>query len=111
MYIQTPIESALAVEIESALNQLRNTQKGSEEYGALVEHISKLHKLKTEEQIQQLKSEEQDFKLKTEEWYKRVSPDTVLVAAVNIFGILWITRYEKENIINSKALNFGLKFR
>lgn len=43
------------------------------------------------------------------EW--KISPDTVLVVAGNLLGILLILTYEKADIITSKAINFILKGR
>lgn len=48
-------------------------------------------------------------KLNKSEW--QVSPDTLLVVAGNLLGILLILTYEKADIITSKALNFILKGR
>jgi len=41
----------------------------------------------------------------------KVSPDTLLVVAGNLLGIVLILTYEKANIVVSKALNFVLKGR
>ena len=111
MFTQSEIETKLDAEIQSLLNKLKETTKETEEYGILVDRISKLHKLKTEEQSHTLAAEELQHKLKPEERFKQISPDTVLVVAANIFGILWLTRYERENVINSKALGFVMKPR
>lgn len=93
MFTKNKTETMLDAEIQSALEELGSTDKKTDEYGDLVERISKLHKLKAEERP------------------KRISPDTALVVAANIFGILWLTRYERENVINSKALGFVMKPR
>lgn len=93
MFIKSQNEVALDAEIASALEELKNHEKTSVEYGAIVDHMTKLHKLKTEERS------------------KPISPDTVLTVAANIFGILWVTRYEREHVITSKALGFGMKPR
>jgi hypothetical protein len=94
MFIKTRTESKLDAEIQSASRRAEvNDRQDVREYGTLVDHISKLHKLKTEERS------------------KQISPDTVLVVAANIFGILWLTRYEKTDVINSKALGFVMKPR
>lgn len=47
--------------------------------------------------------------LKAEIQPKRVSPDTLLLAAANIFGILLIVGHERANIVTSKALSFVKK--
>lgn len=94
MFTKTRIETKLDAEILSALEELASKDKTSEEYGTLVERISKLHKLKAEESP------------------KQISPDTALTVAANIFGILWLARYERENVIKSRsALGFVMKPR
>ena len=93
MFIKSETEIKLDAEINSLLDKLKETTKDSEEYDTLVDRMSKLHKLKTEER------------------FKQINPDTVLIVAANIFGILWLTRYERENVINSKALGFVMKPR
>lgn len=95
MFTKSEIETKLDAEIISALEKLASTtDKKSDDYGDLVEHISKLHKLKTEERP------------------KRVSPDTVLVVAANILGILWLARYEQTDVIKARtALSFIMKPR
>ena len=94
MFNKRPFESKLDAELISALEQLESiTDKSSEEYGTLIEHIARLHKLKTDERPNQ-----------------QISPDTVLVVAANIFGILWLARYERENVIKGRsALGFVMK--
>lgn len=93
MLPKSSIEAKLDAEIISLLDKLKETTKDSEEYETLVDRMSKLHKLKSEEKTQ------------------LPSLDTVLVVAANIFGILWLTRYERENVINTKALGFVMKPR
>jgi hypothetical protein len=93
MFTKSETETKLDAEIHSLLAKLKETTKDSEDYGTLVDRIAKLHKLKTEERP------------------KQISPDTALIVAANIFGILWLTRYERENVINSKALGFIMKPR
>lgn len=93
MFIKTQTETKLDAEINSLLDKLSETQD-SQEYTTTLERISKLHKLKTEEKS------------------KPISPDTVLVVAANIFGILWLARYERENVVRSQsALKFVMKPR
>lgn len=86
MFAKSPTEVKLDAEINSLLDKLKETTKDSEEYGKLVERMSKLHKLKAEERPKQ-----------------RISPDTALVVAANIFGILWLARYEREHVIKSPS--------
>jgi len=94
MFAKSIVESKLDAEIQAALDELSNHEKTSEEYGTIVERISKLHKLKTEGSP------------------KRVSPDTALAVAANIFGVLWLTAYETERVIKARsALSHLLKPR
>lgn len=95
MLTKSPTKTKLDAEILSAFEKLESIpDKTSKEYGALVEHIATLYKLKTEDRS------------------KQISPDTVLVVAANIFGILWLTRYERERVIPSKsALGMVMKPR
>lgn len=93
MFNKRPFETKLDAELISALEQLESLDKTSEEYGTLVDRIAKLHKLKTDERPNQ-----------------QISPDTALVVAANIFGILWLARYERENVIKGRsALGFVMK--
>lgn len=93
MFAKSSIESKLDQEIISALETLENQEATSDEYGVVVDRIAKLHKLKSEERL------------------KLPSMDTVLVVGANVFGILWITRYEREHVISSKALGFVMRPR
>lgn len=45
------------------------------------------------------------------ETHWKVSPDTILVVAGNLLGILLILKFEKLDIITTKALSFVLKGR
>lgn len=83
LFTKSETESKLDAEIASLLDELSACQKTSEEYSSLVERLTKLYKLKTEERS------------------KQISPDTVLVVAANLFGILWLARYERENVIKA----------
>lgn len=93
MFAKSSIHTKLDEEILAALDQLDQHQKESEAYGVVVDRITKLHKLKSEERL------------------SLPSTDTALVVAANIFGILWLTRFEREHVISSKALGFVMKPR
>lgn len=94
MFTKSQTESRLDAEILEALAKLDGLEKTSEEYGTIVDRIAKLHKLKMEEHP------------------KPISPDTVLVVAANLFGILWIARYERDNVIKApNAMKFVMKPR
>lgn len=92
-FSKSPIESKLDDEILSVLTELDGLDKTDDKYATLVERLTKLHKLKVEERP------------------KQISPDTALMVAANIFGILWIARYEREHILNSKAFGIAMKPR
>jgi hypothetical protein len=94
MFAKSITETKLDAEINSALEELASKDKMSEEYGTLVERIAKLHKLKTEERP------------------KRISPDTALVVAANLLGILVLTTFESSNVIKARsAIGFVMKPR
>jgi hypothetical protein len=85
MFAKSDIEVKLDAEIETLLSKLESiTDKKSTEYAQIVERLSELHKLRPERS-------------------KRVSPDTMLIVAANIFGILWVARYEREKVIKSRS--------
>lgn len=91
MFTRSPLTIKLDEEILSTLQEMKSHETTSKEYATLVDHLSKLYKLRSETR------------------YKQISPDTVLIVAANIFGILWLTRYEREHPITSKALAFVKK--
>lgn len=93
MFTRSRIESKLDEEIISSLEELSKHESASEAYGVVVDRVVKLHKLKSEERL------------------KPISLDTALIVGANIFGIIWLTRYERENVITSKALGFVMKPR
>ena len=97
MLTKSETELKLDAEINALLDKLKEeTEKDSEEYAKLLERLAKLHKLKTEERPRP----------------KQISPDTVLVVAANIFGILWLARFERENVIKApNAMKFVMKPR
>lgn len=93
MLIRTKVGAALNEEIVRALAKLETLDPNSEEYGAVVDRISKLHKLKTEEGL------------------RPPSMDTVLAVSANVLGIIWITAVERDTAVTSKALGFVLRPR
>jgi hypothetical protein len=90
MLTKSQIAAKLDAEINAALVKLKDLDKESKDYGTLIEHIAQLHKLKCEESPR----------------IKPPSMDTVLVVGANLFGVLWITRYEREHVITA-AKAFG----
>jgi hypothetical protein len=51
------------------------------------------------------------YKLKKQETESRISPDTKLIVAANLAGILMILIYERANVLTSKAMNSIMKMR
>lgn len=84
-------ESMLTAEIEATLVKMKDLTKESAEYGKMLEHVIKLHKLKAEEKP------------------KKVTPDTALIVTANIVGIVAILNHERLHPITSKAMAFVAK--
>jgi hypothetical protein len=92
MFIKRQADSALDREIAIALEKLETVRDDAEKYNATIDRIGRLQKLKPESRLRPL------------------TPDTVLTVTANIFGILWLTRYERENVIKARsALGFVMK--
>jgi|SoiMethySBSTD1v2_1073268.scaffolds.fasta_scaffold1290960_1 hypothetical protein len=106
MLPKSSIESKLDSEIISLLNKLSETPKDSKDYNDIVDRLDKLHKLKTEEHNQLI--EDNQFVMPF--GLKPLSLDTVLIVSANVFGIIWLARFEKEHVITSRAaLGFVMK--
>jgi hypothetical protein len=84
MFAGRNIDIALDKEIAIALEELKKLRDDPEKYDAVVERIAKLDELKS-----------------PKDRLKPASVDTVLIVAANIFGVLWLTRFEKENVIKA----------
>jgi threonine dehydrogenase-like Zn-dependent dehydrogenase len=92
VFTKNETRAQLDAEIRELLDKLNEiSDKTSDDYGAILERISKLHKLKAEESP------------------KRISPDTALVVGANLVGILAIVHHEHAHAITSKAIGFILK--
>lgn len=86
------IASQLDAEITVALEEMEKSRDDPTKYAEIMERVSKLQKLKPESGL------------------KPPSMDTVLIVGANIFGILWLTRFERENVITARsALGFVMK--
>ena len=83
--------SLLDEEIQSTLEKMKDLENTDAKYATLLEQLSKLHKLKAEEKP------------------KQVNPDTMLIVAANVVGILAILNYEHLHPLTSKALSFVAK--
>ena len=94
MFTSRTINSKLDAEILSALEELESQKDDPTKYDATVKRISNLKELKTRTGL------------------KPPSLDTVLVVGANIFGILWLARYEREEVIKApQAMKFVMKPR
>lgn len=83
MFVKSQTESKIDSAIDAQLDKLPGLEDEPEKYDATVERITKLSKLKSD---------------KT---FAPPSLDTVLVVGANVFGILWLTRFERENVIKA----------
>jgi hypothetical protein len=79
--------------IDSLLVTMSAEPYESEDYGKMLKHLTELYKLKENSAP------------------KRPSPDTVLLVAGNLAGIVIIIGYERANVIASKAIGFVLRLR
>jgi len=80
-------------EIDSVLLKMSTLTPDSKEYTAMTKNLEVLYKARNEEKPCKIK------------------PDTILVVAANLLGIVLILGYEETNIIRSKAMSFVLKGR
>lgn len=83
----------LEKEIDDVLNEMIYQDKSSKEYAKNVEHLERLYKAKGYEKP------------------SRISPDTMLIVAANLLGIILILKFEKLDTITSRAVQFVLKGR
>ena len=90
MFKKPAYEAALDDAIMSALNELNGHTAETKEYAATADQIVKLYELRKK---------------------RRVSPDALLAAGVNILGIMVIVGHERAHVVTSKALSFVGKLR
>lgn len=92
MFTKQKINSALDREIESALKELEKNRDNQEKYDAIVDRIATLQKQKPRGLV-------------------APSMDTVLIVGANLFGILYLARFERDgNVIKTpKSFGFILK--
>lgn len=88
--------SNLDIEIEELELLIHKTDPNDEEYTALVTHLNFLCEIRTKNQ-------------KT--FWSRITPDTMVVAGVNLLGILLILNHERLHLVSSKALGFVTKLK
>lgn len=80
-------------EITRVVLELQNHEVNSEKYVATLDLLAKLQKIREDEKM------------------KLVSPDTAVMASVNLLGIFMIIKHEHVNVITSKAMAFVAKGR
>lgn len=83
----------IEAEIDRLMFTLGEIDMDSEEYGTILDRLSRLHKMKIEDKS------------------SPVSKDTLVLAATNILGILLIIRHEHVNVISSKAMSMAQRLR
>lgn len=93
MFTKSSTDTALDREIEAALKELESLRDDPEKYIAALDRIAKLDDLKSVPRL------------------KPPTMDTVLICSANLLGILWLTRYEREHNITSKALGFVFRLK
>lgn len=86
-------EEELDKALQYAFAALHDQPETEEDYAKILDHIAKLHKMKTEEKS------------------RRVSPDTWAMVGANLVGIAMIVGYEHAHVVTSKAMNLLLKPR
>jgi len=84
---------ALDEAIDALLARIATEPYDSKETPAMVDQVTKLAKLK-----------EKDIP-------KRPSPDTLVLVAGNILGIVLILQFERVNVVTSRAIGFVMKLR
>jgi hypothetical protein len=78
--------TALDLEIERMFRKLKTEDPTTEEYEALLDRTSRLHKMQTEAQSNQ------------------VSRDPAVLAATNLAGVLLVINYERLHVVSKSAM-------
>lgn len=84
-------KSGLEEAIDELLNEMKTFCGDDEEYAKMVTQLDVLYKLK-----------EVDHKINSK-WH--VDGNTLVIASVNLIGILAVVKYEQTSVITSKVLN------
>lgn len=90
---RTQPDKGLERVIDDILTRMSTTSADSKEYAAMSDRLVQLYELKKYDAS------------------RRVSPDTLVIVAGNLLGILMIVNYEKMNVMSSKALNLLMRLR
>lgn len=92
MFRKQPETTHLDEVIDNVRSQMVQFDAHSEEHITMTKQLDSLYKMKASSQ-------------------NRVSADNLVVAGVNISGILLILHYERLHVVTSKALGFITKLR
>jgi hypothetical protein len=84
----------LDMAIDKLVLELEVTNASSPEYEKMVKNLEVLKKANSYESGR-----------------KKISPDTILIVAANLVGIVLILGYEQASVVTSKALGFVVKGR
>lgn len=84
-------DDGLKTTIDNLLSEMAGVNGDSDEYSVMLGHLLKLYSLRPVQQ--------------------RISPDTMLIVAGNLVGILLILQQERLHVVSSKALGFILRPR
>jgi len=85
--------SDLDVAITRVLDRMKTKEPGTEEYSDLLVHLERLEALKVGNPT------------------SRFSPDTILLVAGNLAGILIIVGYEQKHVVTTRAKDFIQKLK
>ena len=88
-------DPALEAAITDLYAQMETVEADSDEYNRVTDQLSKLYKIKNE----------------NERSRDKFSKDTLVLAGCNLIGIASILSYEHAHVIASKALSFVMKPR
>lgn len=84
-------EPEIDLTIDEAFRELRTMNVETKDYARAVKQLDALHKMKAYRPA------------------PSISPEKLLVAGVNLLGIVLILNFERLHVVSSKALGFVLK--
>lgn len=88
MFPSSRQDSRLKQATDRALRELEGYPIASNEYGAILDRVAKLHEMQSKEKP------------------TSVSPDTLALIAANLVGLVLILQHERLHAITSKAMSF-----
>jgi len=112
----------LELAIDRLLDEMSSVDCSSKEFDVMANQLTKLYKMRDIEENLRLKALDTNANndlrvvetaLKQRDLLrpKRVSPDTLILVAGNLLGIVIILGYERANVITSRAMNLVMKLR